>query len=304
MFPLAGASYNPSTQRQLQHLLRRVQARQFNTPSSASAVLHWCSERDDLCDWAWPVDLETGGRIPPSELEGHRRTHFFRAPNCLCAYLLDQPYIEAQIGLVYAPRGREGSILNGEYVAECATKRCGYFGQPSESSLLPASSLTLPNGFIVNLEKVFSQPVLQQKSYLRRSKPLAGEQLTYLSDFDSKFNDSLGLYKAAPTREVVSHGTKAKLDVGDPMDALGASSKFVSLYSRGLQEDDFWSLFMQCAHCSVIMPRDVFWRVHTQVLCEQERKLGQDGEVNASDSDSDVDSNSLSGDTEIIGELE
>ncbi|TFK21414.1 hypothetical protein FA15DRAFT_658336 [Coprinopsis marcescibilis] len=156
-------------------------------------------------------------------------------------------YIESKIGLVYAPHGDQGSVLNGEYVAECPTKRCGYF-----------------------------------------DKALAGEQLTYLSDFDPKFNESLGLYKAAPVREVLSRGIKSKLRVEAPMDAVNGSSKFVSLYSQGLQEDEFWSLFVQCAHCTAVMPKDVFWRVHTQALCEKQ-KLGQqvepDSDLNSPSSD-------------------
>jgi hypothetical protein len=75
-----------------------------------------------------PVDGETGERITPSELESHRRTHDFRAPCCLCALEQGSDYTESRIGLVNIPLKGRGAFLNGEYVAECAMGRCGYFG--------------------------------------------------------------------------------------------------------------------------------------------------------------------------------
>lgn len=63
-------------------------------------------------------------------LEAHRRTHHFRAPSCLCAYLDETDYTETVIGLVEVARGdsdgNHDSILNGQYVAICERRRCGY----------------------------------------------------------------------------------------------------------------------------------------------------------------------------------
>ena len=81
-----------------------------------------------------PADPETGARIPPSALERFRRMHYYRAPNCFCSLEFDVPYVETKISLVVAPpSGAQGSLafLNGEYIAECALKRCGYFGELS-----------------------------------------------------------------------------------------------------------------------------------------------------------------------------
>ena len=64
-------------------------------------------------------------------LESCRRTHYFRAPSCLCAFLDNANYTESVIGIVEAARGPDdsgiyGPILNGQYVAVCERRRCGY----------------------------------------------------------------------------------------------------------------------------------------------------------------------------------
>lgn len=139
------------------HFLRRIQAAHFKTRNSAPTILHWSPNKKDLEVWFWcliflshrrgtpahgfnrPTDSNRQ-RIAPSELEAHRRTHEFRSPCCLCAADgthpsgFDSSYIESQIGLVrthpdhlrQTEYGRYN--LNGEYVAVCAQRRCGYLG--------------------------------------------------------------------------------------------------------------------------------------------------------------------------------
>lgn len=115
----------------------------------------------------------------------------------------------------------------------------------------------------------------------------------------------------------------ADLRVERPLDAAAAGSAFVNLWSKGLPEDDFWQLFLQCASCKVVMPRDAFSAYHAD-LCKSgevddpevvEIYLRQDEEVRHLDTDSDSislgdtdfgsisdnsDLDSISGDTEII----
>lgn len=77
-----------------------------------------------------PVDPVTGERLAPSEFESYRRTHELLAPCCLCAYVDRKRYTEAQIGVaetVTEDLTRNQSVLNGEVVAVCGERRCGYF---------------------------------------------------------------------------------------------------------------------------------------------------------------------------------
>jgi hypothetical protein len=55
--------------------------------------------------------------------------HYFVAPCCLCAFQLNEMYTECRIAVVQVPFGSPGAFLNGEYVAECALRKCGYFGE-------------------------------------------------------------------------------------------------------------------------------------------------------------------------------
>ena len=77
-----------------------------------------------------PVYPETGVRVAPSQLEAHRRSHEFQGPCCLCAFLDRRQYTEAEIGIVEIAGGNDGekrTVLEGEYVAICAKRRCGFF---------------------------------------------------------------------------------------------------------------------------------------------------------------------------------
>lgn len=76
-----------------------------------------------------PCDPESGQRVPPSMLEDYQMTHHFLSPCCLCAFLDAKDYVEASIGIIQEARpdsGEATSFLNGQYVAICAKRRCGY----------------------------------------------------------------------------------------------------------------------------------------------------------------------------------
>ncbi|TFK21026.1 hypothetical protein FA15DRAFT_658679 [Coprinopsis marcescibilis] len=89
----------------LLHFLRQVEASHFHTSHSPPRILSWDPESEALRNW--PCD-----------------------------------YIEVCIGLVEVLPASSGSILNGEYIAECASRRCGYFAIP-----LPAEALSMVSDF-------------------------------------------------------------------------------------------------------------------------------------------------------------
>ncbi|KAH6890792.1 hypothetical protein BKA70DRAFT_1441694 [Coprinopsis sp. MPI-PUGE-AT-0042] len=229
------------------HFLRRIQAAQVNTKSSSPAILQWISNRDNLGRWAWPANPETGERIPPSELESHRQTHHFLAPCCLCAIELNETYVESRIGLVLVPSGAHGSFMNGEYIAECALRKCGYF---------------------VPLEKFYVIEALLVKRYPKREHSLPAEQVTYITDFDPDIGNKLGLYQALPEDGIFSRGSRHLLRVEHPITTSIMCSDFITLWSKGLEEEAFWQLFVQCARCRQIIPRDVFSTIHSPQCCE------------------------------------
>ncbi|KAH6876445.1 hypothetical protein BKA70DRAFT_1478526 [Coprinopsis sp. MPI-PUGE-AT-0042] len=119
----------------LEYFRQRIEASHFQTLCTAPTILHWDSVIGDLSPWKWPVDLLTGHRVAPSELEVHRETHHFRAPSCLCAQIDQDSYSESRIGLVHVPiKLTAMSSFNGEYTAECANRRCGYLETPLPSN--------------------------------------------------------------------------------------------------------------------------------------------------------------------------
>ncbi|KAH6885584.1 hypothetical protein BKA70DRAFT_1444977 [Coprinopsis sp. MPI-PUGE-AT-0042] len=171
----------------LDHYILRIQAAQAHTAYSPPEILHWDEAKNDLGAWLWPANPETGERIAPSDLEAHRRTHHFKAPCCLCAIRLEEAYVEAKIGLVAVASDAPKPEVNGEYVAQCALDRCGYF---------------------VPVERFYARKVLQTKAYAKRAVPLAAEQLVYISDLRCSTETSLGLVQALPSNGIWMRGTR------------------------------------------------------------------------------------------------
>lgn len=80
-----------------------------------------CMIKSSLLFLLRPVDDE-GNRITPDRLRDHRISHVFRGPCCLCAHTAGTLYSECIIYMSV-----EG-VRVGEYIAACATERCGYLG--------------------------------------------------------------------------------------------------------------------------------------------------------------------------------
>ena len=66
-----------------------------------------------------------GERITPSDLRDHRRSHKFLGPCCVCPLIADDQTAFKEAAIFAVASGR----FVGEYVAECAESRCGYFGK-------------------------------------------------------------------------------------------------------------------------------------------------------------------------------
>ena len=68
---------------------------------------------------------EQGQRVTPSDLAAHRLSHRFLGPRCLCMLENYSRGSHKEAVIVILTRGPHV----GEYVARCATGRCGYFGK-------------------------------------------------------------------------------------------------------------------------------------------------------------------------------
>ncbi|KAF9230625.1 hypothetical protein BU15DRAFT_83399 [Melanogaster broomeanus] len=91
--------------------------------------------------WYWPV-LEGGTRVAPDNLTGHRQTHEFLGPGCLCSsQSIDRSFTEALIFMVTT------GMHAGQWVAACAARRCKYW---------------------IFLEKLYNKQGLPLRAYSRR----------------------------------------------------------------------------------------------------------------------------------------
>ncbi|KAH6891955.1 hypothetical protein BKA70DRAFT_1233750 [Coprinopsis sp. MPI-PUGE-AT-0042] len=235
----------------LNHFHERIQVAHFQTLTTSPSILHWDSKTGDLSTWKWPVELGTGRRVPPSDLEDHRRTHRFRAPSCLCAYLDREHYTESSIGVVHVPmKLASASSLNGEYTAECATGRCGY---------------------LVCLERFYVLPVLPVRGYSKRDTPRPPTLLTHNSTIDFL----KGLQQVLPSSNAHGRGTK-RLRVEEPDDGEPTLSKVTDLIKGGISEGAFYVLFIQCFLCQAVILRSCFPHDHhcLKKLKYQETELG------------------------------
>ncbi|KAG2156447.1 uncharacterized protein EDB93DRAFT_1247156 [Suillus bovinus] len=97
-----------------------------------------------LAVWSWPVN-DDGARVVPSDLVAYRKSHRFRGPHCLCAFMDDHnPSDHHEAAIVMLKRGPR----TGEYVACCASSKCGY---------------------VAFIEQTFSSRELPVKRYSRRN---------------------------------------------------------------------------------------------------------------------------------------
>ncbi|KAG1865191.1 hypothetical protein C8R48DRAFT_672466 [Suillus tomentosus] len=113
--------------------------------NSTNVVLELDSETGETLDvWYWPVN-DNGARVVPSDLAAYRKSHQFRGPHCLCAFIDDHnPNDPREAAIVMSKRG----LRTGEYIARCALSKCGY---------------------VVFIEQTFNSCGLPVKRYSRRS---------------------------------------------------------------------------------------------------------------------------------------
>ncbi|KAH6879736.1 hypothetical protein BKA70DRAFT_1233586 [Coprinopsis sp. MPI-PUGE-AT-0042] len=204
-----------------------------------------------------PVNPETGERVVPSELKSHRRTHYFVPPCCLCAPVLSKMYVESYIAIVHIPSGRPGALLNGSADTSVRDNLCY-----SQRWWSPAFCL-------VPLERLFSLKLLHLKCYEKHYSPLPAEQSAYITDFNLQLQELLDLYQALPVGTIFCRGDKKELPVETLLKAMTVGSNFVTLWSKGLREDDFWQLFLPRAICKTVMLWDVFSAFHAD-LCKND----------------------------------
>ncbi|KAJ2911362.1 hypothetical protein MD484_g9052, partial [Candolleomyces efflorescens] len=185
----------------LGHFLLQIQACHVRTPTSKPKIQHWDHRTNALAEWSWPIEVETGRRVFPSELQEHKRSHTYLNPCCLCAYLLGVPYVESRVGIVeivQPHQDRDPSILNGEYVATCANNGCGYF---------------------VCLERFYPLVGIKVKAHPKRSKPLPAEELARITHIDNAFRGGDGLFQIMPAA-ILERGSKQGLKVEDLSNSL------------------------------------------------------------------------------------
>jgi hypothetical protein len=111
--------------------------------TSKNKVLQYDHDIDALSVWKWyvlflasrlqhlhihcierPVTAR-GERVTPSDLRDHRLSHKFLGPCCMCPLLTEGGSTFKEAAIFAMPSG----CFVGEYVAECADGKCGYFGK-------------------------------------------------------------------------------------------------------------------------------------------------------------------------------
>lgn len=92
------------------------------------------------------------------------------------------------------------------------------------------------------------------------------------------------------------------LRVESPANISKTHDDFATLFARGLPEDAFWSLFIQCSICKFVMPQDVFAGSHALSKCTDHYDDEAIRTATAEPTSGVVleDNDSISGDTEII----
>ncbi|TEB19267.1 hypothetical protein FA13DRAFT_1719021 [Coprinellus micaceus] len=230
----------------LAHFLRQIQAHQCRTPTRGPIPLHYDSRTESLKEFPWPFDLETGQRVPPSMLESYRRTHMFQAPSCLCAFLDKVDYTESVIGIIEVATGgnadeNHDSILNGQYVAVCERRRCGY-------------SLCL--------EKFYMLSGLKMQGCLKRETPLSLREMSYVSDLrgPAYSQSKAGLLQMIGEPSI--RGGRFRFPYVKPDVSKKEKDALLRSLTEGMGEDLFYGTFVQCFICKDIMLRPGMFGPH------------------------------------------
>ncbi|TEB24924.1 hypothetical protein FA13DRAFT_1714230 [Coprinellus micaceus] len=214
----------------LAHFLRQIQAHHCRTPGRQPVPLHYDSTTQSLKEFYWPYNIETGQRIPPSMLESYRRTHHFRAPSCL---------FEVARG---DADGNHDSILNGQYVAVCERRRCGY-------------SLCL--------EKFYMLSGIKVEACEKRETPLRPQELNYMSDLSGPTppKGQAGLRQVISEPAIRGRGRFMFPQIKPEVPKTAKKALIHSLV-HGMNEDLFWDTFVQCFVCKDIMLRLGMFAAH------------------------------------------
>ncbi|TEB28678.1 hypothetical protein FA13DRAFT_1711687 [Coprinellus micaceus] len=226
------------------HFIRQIESNHVRTPTQTRPVpLHYNYITQSLSEWSWPYDTEGERRVPPSELESFRRTHRLRAPSCLCALLEGTKYTEARFAIVETVNGdsdRNQCVLNGEYVATCAKKRCGYF---------------------LALERFYPLIHLRLQMCRPRKNPLEPQELATIHDIDQSLRRGDGLFQLMT--DIVVRGNGRRLEKIDPSVSEKARDALMNELLGGMSEERFWVTFAQCLVCKTVTLRKHFALNHT-----------------------------------------
>ncbi|KAF6751782.1 hypothetical protein DFP72DRAFT_850595 [Ephemerocybe angulata] len=248
---------------QVTNFLREIEARHMRFAFRPPMLLHYHSPRGELIEWAWPMDAETLKRLRPDQLQDHCRTHFFRAPSCLCALIDGEAYSETAISIVeslpsvHADPDRNMDIVNGEYVATCARNRCGYF------------------------ERFFAVKESKVQIYPERGKQLLVDEINlraHASPADHRspegvsrlaiINESRrvegGLFQVVPDIGSTCPRIRDRcLDAEEISVAVKQNASLQHDLMMGVNEEQFWALFVQCHLCKTVMLRKPFATLHS-----------------------------------------
>ncbi|KAG1835327.1 hypothetical protein DFJ58DRAFT_847452 [Suillus subalutaceus] len=179
-----------------------------------------------LCVWYWPVK-DDGERVVPSDLVVYRKSHQFRGPHCLCL-LLDEhdPGNHHEVAIVMVTQGPNA----GEYLACCASSKCGYFA------------------FIEKLHVSIGLPV---KCYPRRRPDEARPLDIVFVDGNGTYTSKLGRVDVIERRQPRGNDTHTMFE---------RLMKLDSFTRPGLTQDEFRRFLTRCNCCKLIMMRHMFER--------------------------------------------
>ncbi|KAJ3507985.1 hypothetical protein NMY22_g16757 [Coprinellus aureogranulatus] len=100
--------------------IERVNKSQEFGVNDVPLILQYDERTGDMRPWAWP---SVGGvPVRPDELDGHRYTHYFRAPHCPCSFMTDlSSFQEAKIGLAQVVMEPVNAQCLGHHSDPCST---------------------------------------------------------------------------------------------------------------------------------------------------------------------------------------
>ncbi|KAF9232364.1 hypothetical protein BU15DRAFT_81328 [Melanogaster broomeanus] len=237
--------------------------------------------------WHWPV-LEGGTRVVPDSLMGHRQTHSFLGPGCLCSsQSIDGTFTKALIFMVTT------GTLAGQWVAACAARRCKYWKKLYNKRGLPLCAYPRrgKNPFsmfplVYDLENLPMQPNTPASSpfragTLRRITSTASMDSATISEVGDPETPTAGSSNAYPA---VRLGKRRRMEVDfDPfvlppppkrqpgkLNEFSMLMKLDAFNQPGLTVRQLKTLLTKC-QCGLIMTRRVY-EEHDCVL-EYERDV-------------------------------